>query len=281
MREWMTLLEAKTVDVRFTDLPAGTALFHGTNEAAKFAVPKGPAWFTVTPEGAEQWQDWATPRKRGTPRTMAVKTNRPLRLIVLDSYEVWSELSYKLCREDEAHYGQLARAVKKAGYDGWLSDTEVMISNTDEVLDAVTLEEGYLDSGRAPLYHWTDIESARYILEKGVIYAGATDRVCVTRDKSFAFNQHRVRITLDADKIRHNLRMVPFDYTSMKHSSAMGVARRGEKEERIYGNVPVSAITAITVFDNDASRTKYMEDQTNALIANAKRLGIPLTIGDI
>lgn len=142
----------------------------------------------------------------------------------------------------------------------------------------INILESYLDGGRAPLYHWTYPEAARYILEQGKIRIGATDRVCVTRDKNFAYNKSPVRITLDADKIRRNLRIDPFDYAKSTpwHS---GVEPRGEREERIHGDVPISAIVEITIFDNGTlSRTDYSAKQTQALIDNAKRLGIPLTM---
>ncbi len=141
------------------------------------------------------------------------------------------------------------------------------------------IDEGFLDGGRAPLYHFTNPESARYILELGKINVGAVNGVCTTRDKNFHFNKNPVRIDLDGNKVRHNLKVEPFDYTNMKHSWSSGVERREEREERIYGDVPIGYITHITIFDNGFIFVNdYWKKQTQALIDNAKRLGIPLTV---
>ncbi len=143
------------------------------------------------------------------------------------------------------------------------------------------LDESYLDGGRAPLYHWTNPESARYILEAGKITASlfGVGQVCTTRDKNFAFKKSPVRIEIDGTKVRHNRRVAPFDFSTMKHAWATDVKARHEREERIKGDVPVSAITAITIFDNGVILTDtYWKKQTQTLIDHAKRLGIPLTI---
>lgn len=145
--------------------------------------------------------------------------------------------------------------------------------------DLLDITEAYLESGRAPVYHWTNPESARYILEKGKITASlfGVGQVCVTRDKNFQFNKNCVRIEIDSDEVRHNLKVTPFDYSTMTVSKT--TPRREEKEERIHGDVSIRAIKGITVFDNGFIFTNdYWTKQTNALIANAKNAGIPLTV---
>lgn len=142
------------------------------------------------------------------------------------------------------------------------------------------ITEGYLESGRAPLYHWTNPESARYILEKGKITASlfGVGQVCVTRDKNFHFNKNCVRIEIDADVVGRNLKVTPYDYSHNGHS--WGTAeRKEEREERIHGDVSIRAIKSITLFDNGfIFKNDYWTKQANALIANAKAAGIPLTI---
>lgn len=146
--------------------------------------------------------------------------------------------------------------------------------------DFLNITESYLESGRAPLYHWTNPESARYILEKGKITASlfGVGQVCVTRDKNFQFNKNCVRIEIDGDEVRHNLKVTPYDYSYQGHS--WGTApRKEEREERIHGDVSIRSIKEITVFDNGFIFTNdYWTKQTNALIANAKNAGIPLTV---
>ena len=143
-----------------------------------------------------------------------------------------------------------------------------------------TVEEGYLDGGRAPLYHWTNPENARYILDQGKINRKlfAVNAVCVTRDKNFHFNKNSVRIEIDAEKVRRHTRMGPTDYAD-GYPTLVRIGRRSEREERIDGDVPISAITSITIFDNGFIFVNdYWKKQTQALIDNAKRLGIPLEI---
>lgn len=140
--------------------------------------------------------------------------------------------------------------------------------------------EGYLESSRAPLYHWTNPESARYILEKGKITASlfGVGQVCVTRDKNFHFNKNCVRMEIDADAVRHNLKVTPFDYSHNGH--AWGTAqRKEEREERIHGDVSIRAIKSITLFDNGfIFKNDYWKKQTNAMLANAEKAGIPVTM---
>lgn len=142
------------------------------------------------------------------------------------------------------------------------------------------LGESYLESGRAPLYHWTNPESARYILEKGKITASlfGVGQVCVTRDKNFHFNKNCVRLEIDADAVRHNLKVTPFDYSHNGH--AWGTSqRKEEREERIHGDVSIRAIKGITVFDNGfIFKNDYWKKQTNAMLANAEKAGIPVTM---
>lgn len=140
--------------------------------------------------------------------------------------------------------------------------------------------ESYLESGRAPLYHWTNPESARYILEKGKITASlfGVGQVCVTRDRNFHFNKNCVRMEIDADVVGRNLKVTPYDYSHNGHS--WGTAqRKEEREERIHGDVSIRAITAITLFDNGfAMKNAYWSKQIEAMLANAKAAGIPVTI---
>ena len=148
--------------------------------------------------------------------------------------------------------------------------------------DFLNITESYLESGRAPLYHWTNPESARYILEKGKITASlfGVGQVCVTRDKNFHFNRNCVRIEIDGDEIRHNLKVTPYDYSYQGHSWGTP-ARKEEREERIHGDVSIRAIKAITLFDNGfAMKNAYWSKQIDAMLANAKAVGIPVTVED-
>lgn len=156
----------------------------------------------------------------------------------------------------------------------------IQIINEGQAAASKAVQESYLESGRAPLYHWTNPESARYILEKGQITASlfGVGQVCLTRDKNFHFNKNVVRMEIDGDKLRQTLKVTPFDYSSVLWGASL-TSRRGEREERVHGDVPVSAITHITLFDNGFIFTRpYWIKQTNALIANAKAAGIPLTV---
>ena len=148
--------------------------------------------------------------------------------------------------------------------------------------DFLNITETYLESGRAPLYHWTNPESARYILEKGKITASlfGVGQVCVTRDKNLHFNKHVVRIEIDADKLRQNLKVSQFDYSHMKHSWGRA-ERKEEREERVHGDVPISTFKSITFFDNGFTlKNEYWSKQVAAMMANAEKAGIPVTVED-
>lgn len=144
-----------------------------------------------------------------------------------------------------------------------------------------TVDEGYLDSGRAPLYHWTNPENARYILEAGKFHASlfGVGKVCVTRDPNLHFNKNVVRIELDGDKVRHNTRVTPHDYIGKGKMSWSTAQPRDEREEQIHGDVSISAIRSITLFDNGFIFTSpHWIKQTKLFIALAKEKGIPLTV---
>ena len=96
------------------ELKAGTLLFHGTSAAADFDLPEAPAWFSSSETVARTFVWW---RSGPDPRVMVY------RLVVAQEVLVWRD------RDDVAAFlgdtgaistRELARIVRRRGYDGWL-----------------------------------------------------------------------------------------------------------------------------------------------------------------
>ena len=88
------------------------------------------------------------------------------------------------------------------------------------------VEESYLDSNHAPLYHFTTIWHLKDILETNKLSVGYYDHlvngektkiVSLTRDKNFNINykEFEVKICLDKQKLISNFKINPYDFFSV------------------------------------------------------------------
>jgi hypothetical protein len=120
--------------MKFTTLRKGTPVFHGTGAKANFRVFKNvPTWFVLEKEDAEKWAGW-TSTDSGPRRLLVCKTKRKLRLIDTVDIRDYEGMCMELTGSEEPLIGEIARAVRKAGYDGWCGNTEIMISKPTDVL---------------------------------------------------------------------------------------------------------------------------------------------------
>lgn len=89
------------------------------------------------------------------------------------------------------------------------------------------VDESYLDSNHAPLYHFTSIWSLIGIFKLNTLSLGYYDHnfggnikkiVSLTRDRFFNIDnkEFEVKICLDKDKLINNHKMNPFDFFSGK-----------------------------------------------------------------
>jgi hypothetical protein len=114
-----------------TILPAGTALFHGTDCAGDFSVPDGPAWFAFTLEKATEWAGWSDQapegRTKGERRVLSFRLAADAELPDTRDSADWRRLSRALCGDDEAGVGEVADGAAAAGLPGWRGRAEVML----------------------------------------------------------------------------------------------------------------------------------------------------------
>jgi hypothetical protein len=89
------------------------------------------------------------------------------------------------------------------------------------------VDESYLDSNHAPLYHFTSIWSLINIFKFNSLSLGHYDHsfsgnikkiVSLTRDKNFniGYKEFEVKIYLDKDKLTNNYKTNPYDFFSSK-----------------------------------------------------------------
>lgn len=133
---WPELASSAWIPLR--TLPAGTALFHGTDCEGGFETPDGPAWFAFDASAAESWAGWseAVPpgRVKGARRLFAFETVRDLDLPDTRSEEAWRALCVGLCGDEEAGSRTLAQRVAAAGLSGWYGGREVMLVRPADLL---------------------------------------------------------------------------------------------------------------------------------------------------
>ncbi len=122
---------AATPEFPMLDLPGHTLLYHGTN-TNDFMVPDGPAWFTLTPEGAMKWINWAgvhPSRTAGSERVMVFQSYGNLPLLDTRSEAAWRHLCLILAGDPDVSMGVIASAVQQGGYQGWYGRNEIMLVN--------------------------------------------------------------------------------------------------------------------------------------------------------
>src|ERR1035437_5638079 len=98
------------------------------------------------------------------------------------------------------------------------------------------IDESYLDSNHAPLYHYTSVWSLKDILKLNELslghydhrIAGKTTKILsLTRDKLFNIKdrEFEVKICLDKDKLVSNYKMRPYDFFNFKDKKKWEVDR--------------------------------------------------------
>ena len=119
------------------------------------------------------------------------------------------------------------------------------------------LNESYLDSNRAPLYHFTSLKGIFYIFATGEIKkSGIYGNISLTRDKNFFIinrkgnmpkDSKQVRIEFDTDLLKHNIRIKPFNY--FKNVNFNITPQYMDEDEEISDkNIPIKYIKTITIF---------------------------------
>lgn len=116
-----------------------TTLYHGTNCAGDFSLPDGPAWFCLDFDTATKWSGWSTTPPRGKTigrrRVLACHLTQSIELLDTRSIEDWQRLGEALAGDTDPYMWTIARLVSEAGYNGWLGNTEVMLSRPSAHLE--------------------------------------------------------------------------------------------------------------------------------------------------
>lgn len=94
-----------------------------------------------------------------------------------------------------------------------------------EKYDDFIIDESFLKSGRAPLYHFTYSYYLNTILNENRLKIGDIDNpikneyykiISFTRDKNMISPEHRkdmnVRLEFDTEKLRNDYRLIPYDF---------------------------------------------------------------------
>jgi hypothetical protein len=113
-------------------LPAGTALFHGSDCAGEFLVPDGPAWFAFSLARGAQGSGWSetapTGRIKGERRVLAFRTGADIPLIDTRKLEIWEKLCADLTGDPETGSRTVAFRVWEEGIAGWYGQHEVLLA---------------------------------------------------------------------------------------------------------------------------------------------------------
>ncbi len=142
----------RTTRLRTATLPAGTPLHHGTRCIGDFMAPDGPAWFAYTDAAAEDWASWSSVpppgRRHGPERVLSYETVADLVLVDTRELRQWQALGMALLRDPDPDVGEIAAAVRAAGYNGWLGRAEVMLCDPGAALAPAPASEDV--AGPAP-----------------------------------------------------------------------------------------------------------------------------------
>ena len=174
MRDLLTLIEGAQW-AKHHVIPAGTMLFHGTDDD-DFHPSKisGPAWFSTDNDVAEKFAGG---------RLLAYRLKSDLKLPLITSASEMDEFAEKF-NIDRMSSEDVRESATKAGIPGWIipdnyePGDDILICDLS-VLEPVTSDLGDLQESeridemvnhdQLELYHWTDAESLRQIMRSGVL----------------------------------------------------------------------------------------------------------------
>jgi hypothetical protein len=78
------------------------------------------------------------------------------------------------------------------------------------------INESYLKGANAPLSHSTNIWFAKEILKTNSLTRTNDRPISFSRDPNYVYLNFPITFVFDADKLRHNYKLVPFDYMNFK-----------------------------------------------------------------
>jgi len=121
-------------------LKKGTRLFHGTDVPTFFRrFAKRAAWFTQDMDKAKEWAGWSEDGGGGRKRVLELVTLKDLSLVDTITLRQWQKLGMQLMGDDDPRMWCLAKATREARLDGWIGETEVMLSFPESVLRVKTI----------------------------------------------------------------------------------------------------------------------------------------------
>jgi hypothetical protein len=116
-------------------IPFSGKLFHGSDRAASFVIPDGPAWFALSEDKALEWAEWGKARKP----CVRVYTCSKVFLVDLLKYDD-VDATFKQLRIDmDLPYRLQAGQFRKFGLAGWLGSEEVMLTFPERYLRPTAL----------------------------------------------------------------------------------------------------------------------------------------------
>jgi len=130
--------KVKTGTLPLVSVPTGTILYHGTDSPKSFTMLRGPSWLVDDIRKAEEWAGWSESGGGGKKRVLEFSTKKQLKLLDTRALRQWRRVGILLMDDDDPCMWGLARKVAEAGFDGWLGNTEVMISRPKDALTPVT-----------------------------------------------------------------------------------------------------------------------------------------------
>lgn len=121
------------------------------------------------------------------------------------------------------------------------------------------IDESYLDSNHAPLYHFTSVWSLNDILKLNELSLGHYDHkigekiskiISLTRDKSFNIEnrEFEVKICIDKDKLISNYRINPYDFFSIKDKKKWEIDRINPFESEELTNCDIKNLNKYILY---------------------------------
>ena len=281
MRDLLTLIEGAQWGKHHV-IPAGTMLFHGTDDDDFHPSEiSGPAWFSTDNDVAEKFAGG---------RLLAYRLKADLKLPLITSASEMDDFAEKF-NIDRMSSEDVRDSAKKAGIPGWIipdnyePGDDILICDLS-VLDPVTSDLGDLQESeridemvnhdQLEFYHWTDAESLRQIMRSGVLH-GNTEHtingqkvagVSMARNPFFdisstyaisgikawriGFNFQKLRYDHKIQPVRDDyLHGVPRQQSIKAHALINKMVSSDETEEFVTGDIfPIwNYVTSIAIED--------------------------------
>lgn len=281
MRDLLTLIEGAQW-AKHHVIPAGTMLFHGTDDDDFHPSEiSGPAWFSTDNDVAEKF---------AAGRLLAYRLKVDLKLPLITNAEEMDAFAEKF-GIDRSSSEDVRDTAKRAGIPGWIipdnyePGDDILICDMSK-LEAITSDLGDLQESeridemvnhdQLELYHWTDAESLRQIMRSGVLH-GHTEHeingqkvagVSMARNPFFdisstyaisgikawriGFNFQKLRYDHKIQPVRDDyLHGVPRQQSIKAHALINKMVSSDETEEFVTGDIfPIwSYVTSIAIED--------------------------------